>query len=174
MVGQMSRPKHIERREVMMALFACLVARPLSAQEIKKHAPARSIGIASFFGVSPDELEKGRDLALLIASDLRDSGKFTPVDPDKYSGAVINPDSAPEFGSWRALNVESLVTGRLSLQPDGRFKVEFHLWDVGTARQISAAQYFVTADRLQQVSHVIAASIYERLIGHAPRFEDKN
>src|ERR1035437_5930741 len=174
MVGRMSRMKHIERREAIIALLASLVSGRLSARNVTGDAPAPLIAVAGFFGISPDELAKGHDLALLIASDLRDSGKFTPLDPGKYSGMVINTDPVPEFNSWRALNAECLVTGRLSLQSDGRFTVEFRLWDVVTAQQIYGAQYFFAPNQWHRVPHVIADSIYEQLTGQAARFEDKN
>src|ERR1700743_28935 len=102
----MSRPKHIARRKVITALLACLASPPLGAQEVKGDAPARSIAIPGFSGAAPDEIARGRDLALRIISDLRGSGKFTPLDPSKYIGAVVDPGSVPEFGGWRALNVE--------------------------------------------------------------------
>jgi TolB protein len=174
MVGQMSHLTRIGRRGAIMALFASLLAGPLSARDATADAPALLIAIPGFFGISPDELEKGRGIASLIASDLRGSGKFTPLDPNKYGGMVIDTDPAPEFNHWRALNVQCLVTGRLSLQPDGRFKVEFRLWDVATAQQIYASQYFVAPDQWHRVPHIIANSIYERLTGQAARFEDKN
>ena len=174
MVGQMSRLKPIKRREAIIALLASFVSGPLSARNVTVDAPAMLIAIPGFFGSSPDELGKGHDLALLVASDLRSSGKFAPLDPVKYGGMVIEPDLAPEFDHWRALSAQCLVTGRLSRQPDGRFKVEFRLWDVATAQQIYAAQHFVTQDQWHRIPHVIAESIHERLTGQAVRFGDKN
>jgi hypothetical protein len=81
----MSRLKLTERREVIVALLASLVSGPLSARNVAADARPLLIAIPFFFGSSPDELEKGHELALLIASDLRSSGKFTPFDPGKYS-----------------------------------------------------------------------------------------
>jgi TolB protein len=87
---------------------------------------------------------------------------------------VIDTDQVPAFDRWRALNAQGLVTGRLSLQPDGRFKVEFRLWDAATAQQIYVAQHFVAPDQWHRIPHVIADSIYEKLTGQTIRFEDKN
>lgn len=170
----MSLVKHIERREAIMVMLASVVSGPLRAQDATARAAALSIAIPGFFGITPDELEKGRGIALLIGSDLRDSGKFALLNPAKYSGMVTNTDPVPEFDRWRALKAEGLVTGRLSLQPDGRFKVEFRLWDVQTGQQLSGAQYFVAPNDLNRLAHLIADSIYERLIGPTVRFEDKN
>jgi TolB protein len=169
----MSRPKHIARREAILALLASLVSGPLGAQNVTGNARALSIAVPGFFGSSSDELAAGRDLAQLIASDLQNSGKFAPLDPGKYGGMVIDSDQAPEFNIWRALNAECLVVGRLGLQPDGRLKVEFRLWDVASAQQLNGAQYFIAQDQWHLVAHLMADSIHERLTGQAVRFEDK-
>jgi len=157
-----------------MALLASLVSAPLRARDMTGNGPRLSIAIPPFFGISPDELEEGRDVALTIASDLRDSGKFRLLDAGQYSGVAINTDSVPDFGRWRAAKAEGLVTGRLSLQPDGRLKVEFRLWNVASAQQLQGAQYVVAPDQWHRFPHLIADSIYERLIGQAARFEGRN
>jgi TolB protein len=155
-----------------MALLASIISRPTSARDIASNEPARLIAVPGFVGVSADELEKGRDLALVIASDLRDSGRFTLLDPSKYVG-IINTDTVPKLSDWRALNADCLVTGQLSLQSDGRFKVEFRLWDVVAGQSLYAAQYFVAKDEWHRVPHMIAASIFKQLTGQAGRFDEE-
>jgi TolB protein len=174
MAGPMSCLKYIKRREVVIALLASLVSRPLSARIITGGKSTLLIAVRGFAGISPDEQKKGHDLALLIASDLRDSGSFMLLDPGKFTEIVINADNVPEFKDWRALSADCLVTGRISLQSDGRFKVEFRLWDVVTGQQLYAAQHFVAPDQLHRVPHIIANSIYEHLIGQVGRFDDNN
>jgi TolB protein len=164
--------KCITRREAVTALFTAGVSRPVFAQINAGSARVISIAVSDFFGDSQDELEKGRTVANGIASDLRDSGRFTLVDPG--TGIAINTDIVPKFNDWRALNADCLVTGRLSLQSDGRFKVEFRLWEIVAAAQLSAAQYFVAANQWHRVPHVIADSIYERLTGQVGRFDNEN
>jgi TolB protein len=162
--------ERIERRDVIIALFASLVAGPLNAQNA-----AGSILIAvPEFGVSPDQLERGRDLARVIVADLRSSGIFMPLDPAKYSGIVINTDDVPRFNKWRALRVDGLVTGRISLQSDGRFKVEVRLWDVVAGQQLYGAQYFADPNQWNRIPHIIADAIFERLTGQAGRFEERS
>jgi TolB protein len=158
----MSRLRHIERRNVIIALLAFLAAAPLGARNA---AGSLRIAIPGFFGASPDDREKGHNLALLVVADLRDSGKFTPIDPREYSGLVVNANEVPRFSDWRALSADALVTGRISLQSDGRFKVEFQLWDVATGLQLYGAQYFVDQDHWNRIPHIVSDSIYERLIG---------
>jgi hypothetical protein len=159
---QRSHLKHIKRRDAIIALLATLVAGPLRARNA---GGSPRIAIPGFFGVSPDDRERGHNLALLVVADLRDAGKFTLIDSAEYSGIVVNADEISRFGDRRALSVDGLVTGRISLQPDGRVKVEFGLWDVATGHQLSGAQYFVDPNEWQRVARIIADSVYERLIG---------
>jgi Tol biopolymer transport system component len=39
-------------------------------------------------------------------------------------------------------------------------------------QQLEGAQYFVESSRWRRIPHIIASSIYERLIGQAGRFDD--
>jgi TolB protein len=165
--------RHIGRREAVMALLTSLVSRPTSARDIAGNSPALLIAVPEFVGVSADEREKGRDLALVIASDLRDSGGFMLLDPSRYAGIVVDPDTVPKFGDWRALSADCLVIGRLSLQSDGRVKVEFRLWEVVAGQSLYAAQYFVAKDEWHRVPHIIAASIFKQLTGQAGRFDEE-
>ena len=46
---------------------------------------------------------------------------------------ITNIDTAPQFQSWKQIDAQALVTGRMTRQGDGRLKAEFRLWDVNTA-----------------------------------------
>jgi len=95
------------------------------------------------------------------------------IAPYRFTGIVVNTDTVPKFSDWRALNADCLVADRLSLQSDGRFKVEFRLWDVASAQPFYGAQYFVAQNEWHRVPHVVAASIFERLTGQAGRFDEE-
>ena len=153
--------RYIERREVIMVLIALLVSAPLGGRTVAGTAPALSVAIPDFRG------ERGHDLAVAIASDLRDSGRFTPLDPGRYGGMPVNSGPVPEFERWRGLKVECLVTGLVALQPDGRLKVEFRLWDVAAGQHLDGAQYFLAPDQWHQVSRVIADAIFEKMTGQS-------
>jgi TolB protein len=165
--------QHITRRDAITALFTILGASPLSAQINAGDTREMSIVVPDFFGQSPDELEKGRDVAVGIASNLRNSGRFTLLDPAKYAVSVTKIDVMPKFDVWRAVSAGYLVVGLLSHLPDGRFKVQFRLWDVMAAQQLYGAVYFFSENQLRRVPHIIADSIYEHVTGQAGRFDDE-
>ena len=46
----------------------------------------------------------------------------------------------PQFQSWRTINAQALVTGRVTRQQDGRLKAEFRLWDVNQQQQLTGIE----------------------------------
>jgi TolB protein len=165
------RPAAITRRSAVAALFATLVLGPLRARIVTDDESKISIAVPDFLGGSSDEIESGRGVAAAMVSDLRTSGRFTSLDPTLYRGTVRDFDTVPQFAEWQAVGAEVLVTGRLGLQPDRRFKVEFRLWDVSAGELMEGAQYFVAPSQWDLVPHIIADAVYERLTGQAAQFE---
>jgi TolB protein len=164
--------KHIARRPALTALvasFALLAVRPVMAEP---GAPQRlSIALPDFAGGSRADVENGRIATQIVASDLRESGLFAPIDPGRFAEKILDIDAVPQFSDWRAVHAQALVTGRFVSQPDGRLKVEFRLWDVASGQQLAGSQYSTTADRWPLVPHIIADAVYERLTGQAVHFE---
>ncbi|MGD9740522.1 MAG: Tol-Pal system beta propeller repeat protein TolB [Bauldia sp.] len=115
----------------------------------------------------------GAQVSGVITSDLRRSGVFAPLDPATFIQRDINPDAAPRFGDWRIINSQALLTGRVVLQPDGRMRVEYRLWDVFAGTQLDGQQLFTTPDNWRRIAHIIADQIYERLTGEPGYFDSR-
>ncbi|MGE5269096.1 MAG: Tol-Pal system protein TolB, partial [Thiohalocapsa sp.] len=78
----------------------------------------------------------GQDIAQVVSNDLQSSGLFRPLDPHGFIQTVAAGD-APRFGDWRQINAQALVTGVVHVEGDGRYRVEFRLWDVFAEQQLS-------------------------------------
>jgi TolB protein len=104
------------------------------------------IAIPDFVGVGLQDPAGGRNVSLIIASNLRRSGLFAPIDPAAYIEKISTIDTLPRFPDWRQINAQALVTGRIT-QSDGRLKAEFRLWDVFAGQQLRGEQYNTTAVR---------------------------
>ena len=72
----------------------------------------------------------GREIAQVISANLERSGLFLPIDPKAFIQKPETMKQRPRFGEWRQINAEALVNGTIEIEPDGRVKVTFRLWDV--------------------------------------------
>ena len=131
------------------------------------------IAIPDFVGATPADGEAARGVSQVITADLRRSGLFAPIDPAAYIESLVTIDAQPRFEDWRAINAQALVVGRLTRQADGRYKVEFRLWDVLGAQALIGQQYFSPADNWRRIAHIISDAVYERLTGEKGYFDTR-
>src|SRR6478609_1471698 len=129
------------------------------------------IAIPNFVAGTPADNEVGVGVSQVITNNLKRSGLFAPIDQAAFIERVSNIDQAPQFQSWKQINAQALVTGRMTRQGDGRLKAEFRLWDVNTAQQLTGQQYFTSPEYWRRISHIISDQIYERLTGEKGYFD---
>src|SRR5216683_2308540 len=130
------------------------------------------IAIPDFVGVGLQDPAAGRNVSLIIASNLRRSGLFAAIDPAAYIEKISTIDTLPRFPDWRQINAQALVTGRIT-QSDGRLKAEFRLWDVFAGQQLRGEQYNTTPDNWRRIAHIISDAIYERITGDKGYFDSR-
>ncbi|WP_035899979.1 Tol-Pal system beta propeller repeat protein TolB [Labrenzia sp. DG1229] len=109
----------------------------------------------------------------VIASDLKRSGLFNPLDPASFIQKNMSVNSTPRFGDWRQISAQALVTGTVTKQPDGRLRAEFRLWDVFAQEQMLGQQFYTTPENWRRLAHIIADAIYERLTGEKGYFDTR-
>jgi TolB protein len=115
----------------------------------------------------------GADIAGVISADLKRSGLFAPIDKAAFIEKTSNPDAAPRFADWTAINAQALVIGRVTEEADGRLKVIYRLWDTFAGQQLVGEQFFTDKGKWRRVAHIIADSIYERLTGEKGYFDTR-
>ncbi|MCY6379314.1 Tol-Pal system beta propeller repeat protein TolB [Hoeflea prorocentri] len=121
--------------------------------------------------ISEDDL--GPKISDVIASDLRRSGLFAPINKQAFIQKISNPDVSPRFEDWRVINAQALVVGRVSKEADGRLRAEFRLWDTFAGDQLIGQQFFTQPENWRRVAHIIADAIYERLTGESGYFDTR-
>jgi len=114
----------------------------------------------------------GQQITGVVSNDLQSSGLFQPLDPKSFIQNA-STDSPPQFGSWRQINAQALVTGLVQTQPDGKARVEFRLWDVFAEQQLAGFAYTTTPQNWRRIAHIIADEIYKRITGEDGYFDTR-
>lgn len=178
---QVDRPFARIRRVVAAAFAALLVAgvaaAPASAElriDISRpNTEPLPIAITEFVGGQADASRVGADIAQVISNNLERSGLFRPIDRGAFIERVSSIDAPPRFQDWRVINAQALVTGATQLQPDGRLKVEFRLWDVTVGQQLTGLAYFTQPQNWRRIAHIISDAIYKRITGEDGYFDTR-
>jgi TolB protein len=124
-------------------------------------------------GGGPEEGAPGREVNQVITNNLRRSGLFQPLDQASFIERIQTIDANPRFQDWRVINAQALVTGRIGRVPDGRFKVEYRLWDVFAGTYLNGQQFFGQPDNMRRIAHIISDQIYERITGEKGYFDSR-
>ena len=107
----------------------------------------------------------GRQVAEVIASDLRSTGLFTPLGPDGIGTYRAAEASAPAYATWRSAGAAQLVTGYVEAGADGRITVACYIHDVAAGRELAHQGFTVAATDWRRAAHKCADTVYSRLSG---------
>ena len=124
-----------------------------------------------------------QDAAAVIASDLRRSGRFNPMQRHQLLQNVDNYDDV-NVELWKEKGIEAVVVGRITQVPDGRLKVAYELIDVYRQTQeirngklynvdrnkLDSYSAFIQPSALRFHAHRIADRVYEKLTGERGAF----
>ena len=116
--------------------------------------------------------ELGDNISSIIEKNFKNTGLFNPLKKEAF---VQKPDIAhlkPRFEDWRLIKAQALVTGKL-LVKDEKLKVEFRLWDLAAAKEMTALAFTTTPSNWRRVAHIISDKIYERLTGEEGYFDTR-
>ncbi|WP_412973717.1 Tol-Pal system beta propeller repeat protein TolB [Paremcibacter congregatus] len=117
----------------------------------------------------------GKRIALVVKADLTRSGLFRVVDSGAFikSNNVLTTLRNPNFNNWKAIGAQAMMNGSITLQEDGRLKVEFRLWDVLGSHQMSGLRYFTAPKNWRRIAHLISDAIYKRMTGENGYFDTR-
>src|SRR5262245_34647100 len=131
------------------------------------------IALPQFLAAMPEAQQTGADITQVISNNLENSGLFRPLPPQSFIEQIADFSREPRFGDWRTIQAQALVTGQVTLQPDGRLKAEFRLWDVFAQQQITGLQFVATPKSWRRIAHKISDAIYMALTGEGGYFESR-
>ncbi len=165
---------------VSLALF---VYQPAAAQE--RSGPLRieitegviepvPIAVAPFIAETPGAAEFAQQITQLIAADLNGTGLFRDVPQSAYISQVAGFDAPVAYADWKAINVEALVVGSVTLTSDNRLLAKFRLFDIFTNAPLGEGLQFAgSVGSWRRVAHKIADQVYARITGEGGYFDSR-
>jgi TolB protein len=148
------------------AVFAANGARAALEIDITQgYVAPLPIAIADLYSGEPTTAQVGKDISSVVSADLERSGLFKPIDQRAFLQDASGLQATPNYSSWRKINAQALVTGRVETLPDGRLNVQFRLWDVFAEQYMVGVQYTTPPQNWRLAAHLIADQIYKRLTG---------
>lgn len=115
-----------------------------------------------------------RQLADVIAADLRASGDVVPLGPDNLKPYSYPEATAPSFKQWRAATgAKALLTGFVQARSDGRLTVGCYLHDIAGGREIARAGFAITPAEWRRAAHRCADMVYAKLTGRSGWFDTR-
>jgi len=171
MLGVFEAAKRIRRRALfagyaIAALLAVLFTGAASAQLVVNITKglARPVPMAivpfGWSGAGP----AAYDLAAVVTSDLKSTGRFAPIPVADMVSRPTQP-SQVNFTDWRLLKLDYVVVGTLTENTPDRFTAVFQLMDVNRGEQVLGFRLDAGRTDLRATGHKIADMIFEKLVG---------
>ena len=104
------------------------------------------------------------DIAAVISSDLRRSGRFAPLDESKMLQKPTDGADV-DFQDWGFVGVEAVVVGKLIQTEDNAYTLQFQLFDTFQRKQLVGFRMPATRGTMRAAAHRAADMIYEKLTG---------
>jgi TolB protein len=115
----------------------------------------------------------GRQLADVVANDLRNSGLFTPLSPGQLRPVSMPEVAAPAFDYWGGTGAQALVQGYVRANGDGTLTVGCYLYDVSARNELAREGFVVSPSDWRRAAHKCADKVYTRLTGEGAYFDSR-
>lgn len=104
------------------------------------------------------------DVAGVITADLNRSGQFRSL---PLGNIVERPTRGSEvnYPTWRSLNQDYLLVGRVIDAAEGGYRVEYELFDVAKQQRMIGFAMTARSGAMRDVAHQISDAVYEAILG---------
>ena len=111
-------------------------------------------------GAPPQEIDN------IIASDLRNSGKFNPIDSRKMP-QLPDTSSAVTPKAWSALGIGAVIVGNVQQNASGKYLISYQLVDTvnNPGEVLAQNQYEIEKRWIRYAAHTASDEIFETLTG---------
>ncbi|QHB18120.1 Tol-Pal system beta propeller repeat protein TolB [Mannheimia pernigra] len=159
--------KLFSRISSVIAIVSTLVTSQVMADSDVRISIDEGVSMAQPIAVVPFKSSGvPADVAQIISDDLRNSGKFTPLE---RSQMPAQPSSASEVMAeqWSAIGIDNIVVGQVSASGGG-YNIAYQLIDtLGTSgaagNVIAQGSFIVPAAQIRQGAHTVSDQVFEKL-----------
>jgi len=125
---------------------------------------ARPIAIIPFKWLGPGRIPE--EIASIVSADLRNSGKFNPID-------VLRMPQQPEnlveviSTAWTVLGIDAILLGKIQPNVNGDYVISYQLINTSGIGDLVLVQnkYKVTKQWLRYTAHAISDEVFKKLTG---------
>ena len=116
------------------------------------------------FGWEGDAARAPLDVASVINSDLRRSGRFAPI---AEADMLQKPTDGAgvDFDDWTILGIEAVVVGKVVQSGENAYTLQFQLFDPISRKQLVGYRMPASRGTMRAAAHRAADMIYEKLTG---------
>ncbi len=115
----------------------------------------------------------GRQMAEIVTNDLRNSGLFKPLGPERLNAVPFEQVTAPDFAAWGGTGAQVLVQGFVRANGDGMLTVGCYVYDVFAKIELTRQGFVVPPSDWRRAAHKCADTVYTRLSGEGPYFDSR-
>jgi TolB protein len=115
----------------------------------------------------------GRQVAEIVATDLRNSQLFTPIGPSGLNAVAYPQVQAPDFGYFSTTGAQNLVQGYVQANGNGSLTVGCYVYDVAAHNELARQGYVVQPRDWRRAAHRCADTIFARLTGEGGYFDTR-
>ncbi|WP_158366845.1 Tol-Pal system beta propeller repeat protein TolB [Candidatus Williamhamiltonella defendens] len=144
----------------LLILWTSLLHAQVRIQITQGVDSARPIAVVPFKWLGT--VEPPEKIADIISSDLRNSGKFNPINPSRMPE---KPFTASELitSSWYGLGVDDVVVGQIQPVADNHYLISYQLVEISSGTVLTQNQYKVTQQWLRYAAHSASDEIFQKL-----------
>jgi TolB protein len=169
---------------MLTRLFALFIAALLAGPVLAQDGPLRititdgnieplPIAVPLFQAETAGSEAMAAQISQVIRDDLIGTGLFEEVPPAAYISQVTSFTQDIAFADWRAINVQGLVTGAVTVSGD-QVVVKFRLYDIFTGAELGEGLQFAgTVDSWRRMGHKVADQVYSRITGEGGYFDSR-
>lgn len=144
---------------ILLPLSALAQEQGLEIDIVGGNASATPIAVVPFGGSAGET-----DVAAVIRADLDRSGQFRSL-PEQNIVERPTRGSEVQYPTWRALNQDYLLVGRVVDGGGGNLRTEYELFDVAKQERLLGFALTARSSAMRDVAHQIADAVYEKITG---------